>query len=287
MTHDLLEMSVSLVTAHLSQNRMPSDDVPAFIRNIYGTLKDIENPAAASVPAGTPVDTLAGEAGPALPAKAAAKRGRPPKTATASTDSPPATIDALFELSDFAANADRPLSNKVAQLRDNNLEDPAFANLDPWLAARISPKVARKLNIENDIHPTVFDDHIVCLEDGNSVTLLRAYIKNRFGLSPDEYQEKWNLPDDYPMAPPAYIAKKRSIAIKGGLGRSVRAHREQPKLVPSSDAPIDKPKAKRGRPVGSTKAKNAADNAATTSPAPAPVGKRRKLTLFEKGNTPA
>lgn len=31
------------------------------------------------------------------------------------------------------------------------------------------------------------------------------------------------------MAPPQYIADKRKLALKGGLGRSVRGHREKRK----------------------------------------------------------
>jgi len=64
------------------------------------------------------------------------------------------------------------------------------------------------------VHPT----YLVCLEDLKRVTLLRAYLRNRYGLTPEQYQAKWNLPQDYPMAPPEYLAAKRDQALIGGLG---------------------------------------------------------------------
>lgn len=70
---------------------------------------------------------------------------------------------------------------------------------------------------------TVFDDYIVCLEDGAKVTLLKRYIKSRFGMTPEEYIQKWNLPPDYPFVAPNYSKKRSSIAREQRLGHRLKA----------------------------------------------------------------
>lgn len=40
-----------------------------------------------------------------------------------------------------------------------------------------------------------------------------------FGMTPDDYRAKWNLPKDYPMVAPNYAEKRRELAIQIGLGR--------------------------------------------------------------------
>ena len=40
-----------------------------------------------------------------------------------------------------------------------------------------------------------------------------------FGMTPDEYRAKWNLPRDYPMVAPNYSERRRVLAKEIGLGR--------------------------------------------------------------------
>lgn len=77
--------------------------------------------------------------------------------------------------------------------------------------------------------PGVFDDRIVCLEDGRSVTLLKSYVAKRHGMSLLEYQRKWRLPSDYPSVPPEYVERKRAIAHSNGLGTTVKWDRGKAK----------------------------------------------------------
>jgi len=49
--------------------------------------------------------------------------------------------------------------------------------------------------------------------------MLRRYTKRRFDLTPQQYREKWGLPDDYPFVAPAYARKRSKIAKKTGLGK--------------------------------------------------------------------
>src|SRR3546814_20042696 len=79
---------------------------------------------------------------------------------------------------------------------------------------------------KNKIHPTIFEDKLICLEDGSEVKLLRSYVKKNFKLDFHQYMSKWNLPSDYPTAPAEYVNKKREIAKKTGLGVTTRANRE-------------------------------------------------------------
>lgn len=63
------------------------------------------------------------------------------------------------------------------------------------------------------------EDFIICLEDGQRVTLLKRYLARHFNLTPDEYREKWGLPDDYPMVTASYSRQRSKIAKDQGLGK--------------------------------------------------------------------
>jgi predicted transcriptional regulator len=100
-----------------------------------------------------------------------------------------------------------------------------FEGLDPWLAARIPRRVARMLNRNSDIHPSVHDDYLICLEDGKKVKLLRSYLLKTHGMSLSDYMDRWSLPDNYPTSPPAYLEGKRALAKATGLGVTLRGSR--------------------------------------------------------------
>lgn len=66
---------------------------------------------------------------------------------------------------------------------------------------------------------SIMPDHIVCLEDGKKLKMLKRHIRTTYGLSPEEYRSKWGLPADYPMVAPNYAAQRSDFAKKIGLGR--------------------------------------------------------------------
>ena len=72
------------------------------------------------------------------------------------------------------------------------------------------------------IRKSVTPDFIICLEDGKKLKMLKRYLRARYGLTPDAYRAKWNLPADYPMTAPNYAAKRSDFAKQIGLGRPVR-----------------------------------------------------------------
>lgn len=71
------------------------------------------------------------------------------------------------------------------------------------------------------VKKSVSADYLVCLEDGKKLTMLKRYLRTRYGLTPNAYRTKWNLPADYPMVAPNYAAKRSAFAKKIGLGRRV------------------------------------------------------------------
>ncbi len=68
------------------------------------------------------------------------------------------------------------------------------------------------------VRASVKPDHIVCLEDGKKLKMLKRHLMTRYGMTPDAYRAKWSLPADYPMVAPDYAAQRRNLAMKIGLG---------------------------------------------------------------------
>jgi predicted transcriptional regulator len=79
------------------------------------------------------------------------------------------------------------------------------------------------------VRSSVKRDHIVCLEDGKKMKMLKRHLMTDHGLSPAEYRARWGLPSDYPMVAPAYAEKRRDLAKKIGLGRKPGQKRGRPK----------------------------------------------------------
>lgn len=72
------------------------------------------------------------------------------------------------------------------------------------------------------VKKSVQPDHIVCLEDGKQLKMLKRYLRTTYGMSPDEYRAKWGLPPDYPMVAPNYAEQRSNFAKKIGLGKRGR-----------------------------------------------------------------
>ena len=66
---------------------------------------------------------------------------------------------------------------------------------------------------------SVFPDYIICLEDGKKLKLLRRHLKTAYNMTPQEYRERWGLPDSYPMVPPNYSQHRSKLAKQIGLGK--------------------------------------------------------------------
>lgn len=69
------------------------------------------------------------------------------------------------------------------------------------------------------VKKSVTDDYIICLEDGKKFKSLKRHLRAKYGMSPEEYREKWDLPADYPMVSPNYAKERSRLAKKMGLGQ--------------------------------------------------------------------
>lgn len=95
------------------------------------------------------------------------------------------------------------------------------------------------------IRRSVFPDHIVCLEDGAKLKMLKRYLQVRYGMTPRQYREKWGLPADYPMVAPNYTSHRSSLAKQAGLGRKpgnpVPERTNLPEVIEEPDLPAEPP----------------------------------------------
>ena len=92
----------------------------------------------------------------------------------------------------------------------------ALAKVESSAAVPEKPQPA--VSIKKSITP----DYIVCLEDGKKLKMLKRHLKMSYGLTPDEYRDRWGLPADYPMVAPNYSAQRSALAKKIGLGTQPR-----------------------------------------------------------------
>lgn len=72
------------------------------------------------------------------------------------------------------------------------------------------------------IKKSVTPDYIVCLEDGKKLKMLKRHLKTAYDMSPEDYRERWNLPQDYPMVAPNYAKQRSKLAKQIGLGTKSR-----------------------------------------------------------------
>lgn len=72
------------------------------------------------------------------------------------------------------------------------------------------------------VKKSVYPDHIVCLEDGKKLKMLKRHLKTAYNMTPSEYRERWGLPPDYPMVAPNYAKHRSNLAKKIGLGTKPR-----------------------------------------------------------------
>ena len=66
---------------------------------------------------------------------------------------------------------------------------------------------------------SVLADHIVCLDCGKHLTMLRRHLMTDHKLTPEQYRARWELPLSYPLVAPDYAKTRSALAKKFGLGR--------------------------------------------------------------------
>lgn len=91
-------------------------------------------------------------------------------------------------------------------------------------APELEPELKPAVSIRSSVKP----NHIVCLEDGMKLKLLKRHLMTHHQLTPDQYRARWRLPADYPVVAPDYAEERRSLAVKIGLGRKPEPKRKPP-----------------------------------------------------------
>ena len=109
------------------------------------------------------------------------------------------------------------LSTLIADVHSalNNTTQPAAAAAAPAIVEKPKPPVP--------IRKSVQSDYIICLEDGQKFKSLKRHLMTHYGMTPEEYREKWDLPADYPMVAPAYAEARSRLAKEMGLGQRRKA----------------------------------------------------------------
>lgn len=73
---------------------------------------------------------------------------------------------------------------------------------------------------------TVFNDRIICLDDGREVVFLKRHLR-RLNIDENDYKRRWRLPADYPMTTHDYVNQKKMLAKTTGFGAKLRPNRER------------------------------------------------------------
>ncbi|MCA1406601.1 MucR family transcriptional regulator [Ensifer sp. IC3342] len=109
------------------------------------------------------------------------------------------------------------LSRNVVPAGDlPNLIQQIYASLDGNSQAEPAVEPQRPAV---SVKKSVGDDFIICLEDGKKFKSLKRHLMAKYGLTPEQYREKWKLPADYPMTAKNYARQRSELARASGLGK--------------------------------------------------------------------
>ena len=120
----------------------------------------------------------------------------------------------------YVSNNPMPAGDLPAMIRSVHATLGSFADGKPGNGAAVRPPAV-------PVKKSVMPDYVVCLEDGKKLKMLKRYLRSRYGLSPDAYRAKWNLPADYPMVASNYAHQRSEFAKKIGLGRPATKSRKR------------------------------------------------------------
>ncbi|GAB1584276.1 MucR family transcriptional regulator [Phyllobacterium phragmitis] len=105
----------------------------------------------------------------------------------------------------------------------------SLSGLLPESASEAAP--ADKPTPAIPVRKSITPDYIVCLEDGKEFKSLKRHLMAQYGLTPEEYRAKWDLPADYPMVAPNYAAARSALAKEMGLGRKAKEQTKHKKAA--------------------------------------------------------
>jgi predicted transcriptional regulator len=108
-------------------------------------------------------------------------------------------------------------NNAVSSTDLPDLIKTVFGTLSGLNGAKAEPEPEQKPAVP--IKKSITDDYLICLEDGKKLKMLKRHLATAYGMTPEEYRQKWGLPHDYPMVAPNYSKTRKELAKKIGLGR--------------------------------------------------------------------
>ena len=119
----------------------------------------------------------------------------------------------------------------VAHVENTNVAAGDIASLIHSVYAALASALSGGIAAERPrpavpVNKSVTRNHIICLEDGKKLRMLRRYLRTRYDMSPEEYRKRWGLAADYPMVAPSYSAQRSELAKKIGLGKGRRKQRK-------------------------------------------------------------
>ena len=117
-------------------------------------------------------------------------------------------------------------------------------------------------------------NHIVSMITGEKMKTLKRHLRFH-GLDEQQYKERYNLPQDYPMVAPAYSILRRKVAKQMGLGRvgKAAADKSAPAVKASPKPTAAKTKTKSKATAAPKKAETAAAAALKATPQKGPAKK--------------
>ena len=132
----------------------------------------------------------------------------------------PRISDTLIELTAdvvaaYVSNNSVPASELAGLIADIHA---ALSRIGDGSAAAPVPPAEKQKPAVNP-KKSVQEDYIICLEDGKKFKSLKRHLMTHYGLTPEQYREKWGLEPDYPMVAPSYSAARSQLAKSMGLGR--------------------------------------------------------------------
>ena len=111
-------------------------------------------------------------------------------------------------------------NNQVPESQISDVIQSIYDSLEGLGSGEKSSQTKQKPAVP--IKRSITPDHIVCLEDGKKLKMLKRYLRTAHKLTPEEYRTKWGLPADYPMVAPNYAKQRSAFAKEIGLGKRKR-----------------------------------------------------------------
>jgi predicted transcriptional regulator len=118
-------------------------------------------------------------------------------------------------VSAFVSNNSVPASEMASIIR--SVFEALILTEAPKLPAAEPPKEPAV-----PVKKSLTHEYLICLEDGRQFKSLKRHLRAKYGMSPEDYRAKWNLPKDYPMVAPAYSLSRSALAVSNGLGQGGR-----------------------------------------------------------------